>query len=83
MAALTVEELKKIAAAPIDPLKRSTSEMSVEENLEPPSVRKSLCKMLDNCSENELDRYLKQIKDRAEKIDTKMLKDEPEAEEQK
>jgi hypothetical protein len=58
MATQTVEQLKKIANQPADPLKRTVSEMSIEENLEPPSVRKELCKMLDNCSENELDRYL-------------------------
>ena len=58
MATQTVEQLKKIANQSADPLKRTASEMSIEENLEPPSVRKELCKMLDNCSENELDRYL-------------------------
>lgn len=37
--------------------------------------------MLDNCSENELDRYLSIVKDKADKIDTKMLKNESEGEE--
>ena len=66
----------------MNPLKRSISEQSVEENLEPPSVRKELCKMLDNCSENELDRYLLQLKSKADKIDNKMLKNDLEDEEE-
>lgn len=80
MATLTVEELKKISAVPANALQRTVSTQSVEENLEPPSVRKELCKMLDNCSENELDRYLSIVKDKADKIDTKMLKNESEGE---
>ena len=39
--------------------------------------------MLDNCSENELDRYLLQLKSKADKIDNKMLKNDLEDEEEK
>jgi len=42
IAQLTREELKKIENRPIDPLKRTESEQSIEESMDPPSFTRKI-----------------------------------------
>jgi hypothetical protein len=59
IAQLTRNELKKIEARPMDPIKRTESEMSIEESMDPPSFTRKILKEELNISESDLDKYQK------------------------
>jgi transcription factor IIIB subunit 2 len=71
MLKLSVHEIKRIALAPSDKLKRTNSQQSVEENLDPPIVRQRLRNEL-HCTESELSRYLNILDTKAKKMDEKL-----------
>ena len=57
MAQLTRGELRKIDQRPIDPLKRTESEQSVEESMDPPSFTRKILREELRISENDLNKY--------------------------
>ena len=72
IAQLTRNELKKIENAPLNKLKRTVSEQSVEETMDPPSFTKKRLSEELNVSEKEVDKYLKILAAKAEKISRKL-----------
>ena len=57
MAQLTRGELRKIDQRPFDPLKRTESEQSIEESMDPPSFTRKILREELRISENELNKY--------------------------
>ena len=68
MAQLTRGELKKIDQRPFDPLKRTESEQSIEESMDPPSFTRKILREELRISENELNKYQKILAEKAFKI---------------
>lgn len=68
MAQLTRGELKKIDQRPFDPLKRTESEQSIEESMDPPSFTRKILREELRISENELNKYQKILAEKALKI---------------
>jgi len=66
MAQKTVEEIKALEAAPLN-----EGEESVEEDLEPPIVRKRLREELQ-CNESELTKFLAILDEKARKMQEKL-----------
>ena len=56
----------------MDPLKRTASEMSVEETQDPPSFTRKILREELNVSEKEVDKYLKILAIKAAKIQRKL-----------
>ena len=76
MAQLTRGELRKIDQRPIDPLKRTESEQSVEESMDPPSFTRKILREELRISENELNKYQKILNEKALKITQKLTSKE-------
>ena len=76
MAQLTRGELKKIDQRPLDPLKRSVSEQSLEESMDPPSFTRNILKDELRISEHELNKYQKILALKAQKITLQLSKGE-------
>lgn len=72
MAQLTRGELRKIDQRPLDSLKRSESEQSIEESMDPPSFTRKFLREELRISENELNKYQKILAEKALKITQKL-----------
>ena len=68
MAQLTRGELKKIDQRPLNALKRTESEQSIEESMDPPSFTRKILREELRISENELNKYQKILAQKALKI---------------